>query len=213
MMIIWLCSTIKPIVVLILIWGSWPRWLIQSCGLRFSLEIWSFISLVYKRFYCCICLVKVFLSFFLTNAIFEAAYLIKLTNCTIIQFIDALECLLAKSLLVICEKESSKLLSLKKVFSMILDFRHCQYFSSIWSLIIFWCWVLCYHIYSTTVHLFWIISVFIHFSWNNVMSCRNSSIVTNWIFFLKNVGLFSSCAWNQRRSNSPRFLQGWFVVL
>ena len=170
MMVLRLSCTFKSLIEFTLIWRSWPRRLVETCCLSFGINIWGFICFVHKWFHCCVCLIKVFLSFLLTYTVFEAIHLIELTNGSTIELIHAWKRLLSKGLLVVCEKQSSEFLSLKEVFPMVLILWHCQNFSSIWGLVSFRCWVLCFHIYSTFVHLFWVVSVLVHLRWDYIMS-------------------------------------------
>ena len=209
MMVIRLSPTFNPWIEFALIWRSWPRRLIETSCLRF---IWGFICFVHKWFHSCVCLIKVFLSFFLTYAIFEAVYLIELTNSSTVELINARECLLPEGFLVIRKEKSSELLSLKKVFTMVLILWHSQNFSSIRGLVSFRCWVLCFHIYSIFVHLFWIVSVLIHLRWDNIVGQWRSCFVSDRILFLKNVCFFTCSAWHHRRSHTSRSFKRWLII-
>ena len=82
--------------------------------------------------------VKVFLSFLGANAVFEAIDRVELVHCAAIQLVNTCECLLPKSLLVICQEQTTEFLSLEEVLTVVLGFWHREDLCSVRGFVRFW---------------------------------------------------------------------------
>jgi hypothetical protein len=98
--------------------------LVISCSLGFVCDLSGFVRHVHERFHSCIGLIKVLLGLFLTNAIFETAYLIEFAHSAAVQFINTPKRFLTECLLVVCQEKASELLSLEKILAVVLMLWH-----------------------------------------------------------------------------------------
>ena len=82
-------------------------------------------SFLYKRFNNCVSFIKCLLSPLLCNWLLKWIDCIELTDSFMIEAIHTFESFLTDSFLMICEEETSELLSLEKVLAVILWLWHC----------------------------------------------------------------------------------------
>jgi hypothetical protein len=212
MMVVLIYSSFKPCISSAAYRWSWARSVLIFSSLSFTNDLSSFVSIIHKWLQCGIRFIKVFLSLFLADAIFEAGDLIELADCAAVQFIHTLECFLTKSLLIICKEKTSELLSLEEILAMVLMLWHCQNFCTIRGFVCFWWGILSSHIYFPL----WILrrrpSVLVQFRWYNIMSLRDSSVVANWFSLLKYVSLFSTLARLQWCFKTITFLKCRLII-